>query len=574
MRFLRAHSKQAKSWIMLTVYCGLFSSICFIIQAYCLANIVDKVYIHHDSLRDVIAWLFIFVVCLGLRAILGYYKEQASFKSANIVKRSLRKRCFEHILQEGPLVTQYYKAGELGTIFVDQIESTHEFYANYLPQMMLVVLIPIAILIVVFPLNWVAGTLLLITAPLIPLFMALVGWGAKAANDRNFKALARLSNQFLNLIQGMAIIKICGQIQNKKNELEQSSTLFRKRTMDVLRIAFLSSAVLEFFSALSIAMLATYLGLSFLGHLNIGYYGHQPSLKIAMFILLLAPEFYLPLRQLGTFYHAKQQALIVSENVQKLLQTKLQLISDKKQNVTEISHLYFQHVTVRYAENDYNSLDDINLTIKIGESIAILGQSGAGKSTLINLILGFIKPSSGTIFADNQDLLDCDLAVWQEKISWLGQNPQLLFGTLASNLRLANPTASDKQLLEVCRLAQLEDLILSQPLGLALSLGEKNTGLSGGQAQRLALARMYLKPSTFFILDEPTANLDEKNTQLLHASLQEMMRSKTTIISTHKKETAQLAQRIILLHDGKIIADGSFNEVTQHPLLKHWQGES
>ncbi|MFN7097493.1 MAG: ATP-binding cassette domain-containing protein, partial [Gammaproteobacteria bacterium] len=159
----------------------------------------------------------------------------------------------------------------------------------------------------------------------------------------------------------------------------------------------------------------------------------------------------------------------------------------------------------------------------------------------------------------------------QKRISWLGQNPQLLFGSLASNLRLSHPLATDTELLEACRLAQLDDVVLSHAQGLALPVGEKNAGLSGGQAQRLALARMYLKPSSIFILDEPTANLDQHNVVLLHRSLQKMMQQKTTIISTHKKETAQLAQRIILLHEGKIIADGTYNEVTQHILLKHWQ---
>lgn len=582
MRFLRNHNKQANLWMWLTVCCGLFASVFFIIQAYCLASIVEKIYITKEPFASALSLIWIIVACIILRALVVYFKEKFSFKSANMAKTSLRKLCFNHILQQGPIINQHYHAGELSAMMVEQIEATHDFYANYLPQVMLVVFIPIIILIAIFPLNWVAGCLLLITAPLIPLFMALVGLGAKAANERNFKALARLSNHFLDLIQGMAILKNHGQIHNQSSNLQQSITALRKKSMEVLRIAFLSSAVLEFFSSLSIAMLATYLGLSFLGHLNVGYYNHLPTLKVALFILLLAPEFYLPLRQLGGFYHAKQQALTVSENLQRILLIKNnEIIKNDMQDVNQVfcetiiksrfSTLQFHQVTMRYPTNDYDSLDNIDLKINAGEHVAILGSSGAGKSTLLNLLLGFIKPSDGYITINETNLSEIKLADWQAKISWLGQNPQLLFGTLASNLRLANPLATDNQLLEVCRLTQLDDVILSSGQGLALPIGENNAGLSGGQAQRLALARMYLKPCSLFVLDEPTANLDEENSRLLHQVLQKMMQQKTTIISTHKKETAQLAQRVILLDQGKIIADGKFDEVILHPLLSHWQ---
>ncbi|MFN7097494.1 MAG: ATP-binding cassette domain-containing protein, partial [Gammaproteobacteria bacterium] len=250
---------------------------------------------------------------------------------------------------------------------------------------------------------------------MIPIFMALVGWSAKSANERNFKALARLSNQFLDLLKGMAILQLNGQIRAKTIELEQSSEQYRKKTMEVLRIAFLSSAVLEFFSAIAIAMLATYLGLSLLGDLHIGYYGQQPSLKIALFILLLAPEFYLPLRQLGNFYHAKQQAVIVGERLANCQQALIK--SSFKQDTApfhtrcHFSTLRFQNVSMKYDVNDYNSLVDINLEITAGEHIAIVGQSGAGKTTLLNLMLGFILPNNGIITIDDIATPDYDLAV-------------------------------------------------------------------------------------------------------------------------------------------------------------------
>ncbi len=575
LHFLKSQVLPAKPWINLKIFLSVLSTLALILQAYSLASLVDHVYIQHQSFNVVTNLLLIIIVCIIVRSILACFKEKCGFYAANAVKIILRKRCFNHLLEQGSAVQQHYKPAELSAVLVDQIEATTEFYANYLPQMMIVGLIPILILIAIYPFNWVAGTLLFMTAPLIPLFMALIGWGAKSAHEKNFKALTRLGNQCLDLLKGMETLKIYNQTRQKARELEQSTTDFRKKTMEVLRIAFLSSAILEFFSAISIALLATYLGLSFLGHLNIGYYHHQPSLKVALFILLLAPEFYLPLRQLGSFYHAKQQAESVGENLIKFLSLKNKTEINMNSKVQPLfSKIQLENITFCYPENEYNSLDTLNLTIHRGEHIAILGESGSGKTTLINLFLGFIQPNSGKILIDDQNFENIDLDVWRAQLSWLGQDPQLFPGTLAENLRLADPRASDIQLLEACHLVQLGDFILSHPLGLDLLLGDRNGGLSGGQAQRLALARMFLKPAPIFILDEPSANLDEENAELLHQSLRAMIGNKTVIMTTHKKETLDLATRVILMSEGKIIADGPTNEIMKHPQLKHWQEQS
>lgn len=553
LKFLKAQGCVAKNWIRLKILLGVINTLLFIVQAYCLASIAEIIYIQQCAYETIFPLVFIILVCITVRAFVSYYKERMGCYAGDAVKTTLRKHCFSHVLEQGAAINQHYNTAELTTILIDQIETTVDFYANYLPQMYLVGFIPLTLLIAIYPFNWLAATLLLLTAPLIPLFMALAGWGAKAANERNFKALARLGNQFLDSLKGMAILKLYNQSDKKITELEQSAKTFRVKTMEVLRIAFLSSAVLEFFSAISIALLATYLGLSFLGHLNIGYYGHQPTLKIALFILLLAPEFYLPLRQLGVFYHAKQQALSAAENL-------IQLLSVKYENTMRLcqgtfTHLEYHNVSLRYPQNDYNSLENINLTITAGEHVVIWGKSGAGKTSFLNLLLGLISPTTGYISINAQTKEEQDSSKqseWQAQLSWLGQQPLLFPGTLASNLRLANPQATDAELLTACRLAQLDELILKQADGLNLVIGENNAGLSGGEAQRVALARMYLKPSSIMILDEPTANLDEKNTELLHRSLQEMMKTKTVIISTHKRETANLAKRIITLHEGRV----------------------
>lgn len=548
--FLKHHAKTAKKWVMLSVLTGFTSGLLLILQAYCLAVIVDDVYIQQLSFHKTSPYIVTIIIVILIRTGLSYLKEYSGFKSADIVKTTLRKTCFEHILQRGPQVVEPFKAAGLSTCIIEQVEATTDFFAHYLPQMSLVVLIPLAIIAFVFPFNWVAGSVLLITAPLIPLFMILVGWGAQSINQKHFTALARLGNQFLDLLQGMATLKLFNAIDNKITELADSTDDFRIKTMEVLRIAFLSSAILEFFASISIALLATYLGLSFLGHLNIGYYHHPASLKVALFVLLLAPEFYLPLRQLGQYYHARHSAMAAATSLMEIIGETSQDSQLQPQNVPIDSKeklINLTNISFQYPDNPNPIIKDFNLTISPGEKIAFMGESGVGKTTLLNLLLGFISPSTGVISIGKQNLQTIEHKDWLQQISWLGQNPKLLFGTVASNLRLAKPNATDDELLNACHIAAIKDVILAHPLGLNMPIGEKNMGLSGGQAQRLALARAYLKNTTILILDEPTANLDEDNADLLYDSLQKVMIDKTVIMSTHRQETAALADRIIML---------------------------
>jgi len=554
--FLRNHAKAAKKWISLSICAGFTSGLLLILQAYCLAVIIDDVYIHHVAFTNIIAYLIIIGCVIVIRAGLNYLKEYSGFKSADIVKTTLRKSCFEHVLQQGTQVVDKFKSAGLSTCIIEQVDATTDFFAHYLPQISLVVFIPIAILAFVFPFNWVAGSVLLITAPLIPLFMILVGWGAQSINQKHFKALARLGNQFLDLLQGMATLKLFNVIDKKINELAQSTDDFRIKTMEVLRIAFLSSAVLEFFASISIALLATYLGLSFLGHLNIGYYHHPANLKVALFILLLAPEFYLPLRQLGQYYHAKHSAIAAANILMEIMNEHRRQIPPSTQHQKYLSELGKYTITVQnlcfhYPDNPKLIFNDFNLIIQPGEKIAIMGESGVGKTTLLNLLLSFIKPSSGKIIIGDHNLQDIDHNQWLQQISWLGQNPKLLFGSVRSNLLLAKPNATEDELLHACDIAALNNTILMHPLGLDIPIGEKNGGLSGGQAQRLALARAYLKNTPILILDEPTANLDDKNAELLFESLRKVMHGKTVIISTHREETAAMADKILHLSDAR-----------------------
>ena len=263
--------------------------------------------------------LRLFLILIILRSGLAWLRQYLGFQTSARVRRQLRAMLMAHLTKVGPRGVAGESSGALASSLLEQVEAMHDFFAHYLSQMSLAVLIPIAIIAVVFPLNWVAGIILLLTAPLIPLFMALVGMGAKSANAQHFKSLARMSAHFLDVLRGLVTLKLFNQSRRQAQVIAEVADEYRKRTMSVLRIAFLSSAVLEFFSSIAIALLATYLGLSFLGHIHFGYYQHGANFFAAFFILLLAPEFYLPLRELGTHYHARAQALGAAEQIMDVL---------------------------------------------------------------------------------------------------------------------------------------------------------------------------------------------------------------------------------------------------------------
>jgi len=394
------------------------------------------------------------------------------------------------------------------------------------------------ILAFVFPLSWLAGVILFVTAPLIPLFMALIGMGAAQQNRRHFKALSRMSVAFLDVLQGLPTLKWFGASKPMRQKLFKVSDQYRQTTMSVLRIVFLSSAVLEFFSAIAIALLATILGLTFLHHIHIGYYGHRLTLHAALFMLILAPEFYLPLRELNTHYHARAEAIAASEQIMEVL------CSDVNTNIIPvkagIQGIEIKNLSVQFPESKIPSLHDINLKIKIGTKLAIVGPSGAGKSTLLNVLMGFVNPSAGTVHCDRQH------------ITWLGQQPKLFHGSIRENLLMAKPDASDDELWAALAQAKANDFVAQLPAQLDTLLAEHNAGISGGQAQRIAAARMMLKSASIVLLDEPTANLDQANADELMRAILAFAKGKTLLLVTHQKQYADQCDVVLNLDQGRI----------------------
>ncbi len=319
--WLKQQSKLAKRWLMIAVGLGIVSSLFLLAQAALLATILDHLIIKHADKYELIPYFIGLAATIAVRAVCAWGKEIAGYRCGEQIRIYIRRQILEKLRELGPAYIKGKPAGSWATLLLEQVEEMQDFFARYLPQMSLSVMIPFIILVVVFPVNWAAGLIFLITAPLVPLFMALVGMKAAEANRKNFKALQRLSGHFYDRLQAMTTIRLFDRTDAETEVMKGASEVFRTRTMDVLKIAFLSSAVLEFFTSISIAITAVYFGFSYIGELNFGHYGVAVSLLTGLFVLILAPEFYQPLRDLGTFYHAKQQAIGAAESIVEFLET-------------------------------------------------------------------------------------------------------------------------------------------------------------------------------------------------------------------------------------------------------------
>jgi ATP-binding cassette subfamily C protein CydD len=574
-KWLKSQSKLAQRWLIATISFAFLSGLLLIAQAGLLADILHQLIIEKVDKSALINHFVLMVFLVALRALSTWAREVAGYRCGEQIRVYIRQLILDKLRELGPAYIKGKPAGSWATLILEQVEDMQDFFSRYLPQMTLSVLMPFTILVVVFPLNWVAGLIFLLTAPLVPLFMALVGMGAADANRRNVKALQRLSGHFYDRLQAMTTIRLFHRAQSETDSLKGASEVFRKRTMEVLRLAFLSSAVLEFFTSLSIAIVAVYFGFTYIGELDFGHYGTSVTLFTGLFILILAPEFYQPLRDLGTFYHAKAQAVGAAESIVNFLDTQAESPHSGSQYV-DLSSL-----TIRATELEVYSADNkpligpISFTLHNGESLAIVGPSGAGKTTLINALLGFL-PYKGSLTVNGVEINALELTKWRSTINWVGQNPMLIHGTIKENIRLGKPGVTQQQIDNACEQAFATEFI--NELGYDYPISDRSGGLSVGQAQRLALSRAILQQGNLWILDEPTASLDANSEQLVMTSLRAAIANSTTIMITHRIEQLKTSDQIIVLNNGHIEQSGDYDTLStqglfQSMLQQHDKGE-
>lgn len=565
IQWLKKQSTPARPWLRLSMLLGLLGGLLMIAQAGLLATLLQSLIIDHLPRHLLVTDLCWLLVVFVLRAIVSWCRERTSFVCGMRIRLLIRNRVLEKLAQLGPYWVRGKPAGSWTTIIIEQIEDMQDYYSRYLPQIYLSALIPLLILLAVFPINWVAGLILLITAPLIPLFMVLVGMGAADANRRNFVALARLSGKFLDSLRGLDTLRLFYRAQAETKQIVETSEHFRRRTMEVLRLAFLSSAVLEFFAAVSIALVAVYFGFSYLGVLHFGnYHTEGVTLFSGFFLLLLAPEFFQPLRDLGTFYHAKAQALGAAESLVTFLTSEAEVAieqGDKKLSGNTPIRLVANELEI-LAVNGTRLAGPLNFTVLAGQRIAIVGHSGAGKSSLLHLLLGFL-PYRGSLKVEGIELRELNTEAWRHQVSWIGQNPYLPEKTLRANILLSQPNASNVQLQQAIDRAYINEFLVDLPEGLETEIGDHASRLSVGQAQRVAVARALLNPCRLLLLDEPSASLDMHSEQRVMNALSRASYAQTTLLVTHQLENICDYDLIWVMDRGMLLQQGDYSTLCQ-----------
>ncbi|WP_199061844.1 cysteine/glutathione ABC transporter permease/ATP-binding protein CydD [Serratia sp. ASV30] len=577
-RWLKTQSTLAQRWLRLSMLLGLASGILIVAQAWLLASLLHALIIEHQPRGELVSSFIWLAATFALRAFLSWLRERVGFICGQVIRQRMRAQVLDKLQQLGPAWIQGKPAGSWASIIVEQIEDMQDYYSRYLPQMYLAVFIPVLILITVFPINWAAGFILLATAPLIPLFMALVGMGAADANRRNFIALARLSGNFLDRLRGLDTLRLFNRGQAETDHIAKSSEDFRQRTMEVLRLAFLSSAVLEFFASISIAVVAVYFGFSYLGELDFGSYGTGVTLFAGFLVLILAPEFFQPLRDLGAFYHAKAQAVGAAEALETFLAAEGEQVGNGSLMLNSEEPLAVQAQQLEIlSPNGVVLAGPLDFTLPANQRIALVGLSGAGKSSLLNLLLGFL-PYRGSLLINGIELRELAAVNWRQQLGWVGQNPHLPAQTLRDNILLGHPQASETQLQQAVEQAYVSEFLPHLPKGLATDLGDGAARLSVGQAQRVAVARALLSPRRLLLLDEPAASLDAHSERLVMQALNAASHQQTTLLVTHQLEDTEDYDQIWVMDSGKIVQQGNYATLSTQPglfakLIAHRSGE-
>lgn len=561
-RWLKQQSKLAQRWLRLSLVLGLVSGLLIVAQAWVLATLLHALIIEHVPRQALTSEFMLLIGLFAARGLAHLLREQVGFRCGEAVRCQIRHQVLEKLQRLGPAWVQGKPAGSWATLILEQVEDMQDYYARYLPQMYLAALIPLLILAAVFPINWAAALILLVTAPLIPLFMALVGMGAADANRRNFRALARLSGHFLDRLRGMETLRLFHRGMAEVDDIRRASEDFRSRTMEVLRMAFLSSGVLEFFASISIAVVAVYFGFSYLGELDFGHYGTGVTLFAGFLVLILAPEFFQPLRDLGTFYHAKAQAVGAAESLVSFLTAKAEEVGLGTQPFDAETIAIRADQLVVLSPTGSALTEPLTFTLEPGQRVALVGVSGAGKSSLLNVLLGFL-PYRGSLCINGQELYLLDATAWRKHISWLGQHPHLPEETLRSNILLGNPQASEDALQQAVEHAYVHEFLPLLPQGLDTVVGDGAARLSVGQAQRVAVARALLKHSQLLLLDEPTASLDSHSEQRVMHALENAARQQTTLLVTHRLDDTRRYDSVWMMEKGQLAQQGDFDTLSQ-----------
>lgn len=531
--------------------------IALIFEASWIADIVDQAFIGGKPLQSLLPAMWLLLMWIVLRAAVHLLSEYLSLQAASRMKSELRMRMARKIAELGPKYTKGERSGELISVLCEGMEQLENYVAKYVPQKALSVFLPMAVLCMTASLDWITAGILAVTLPLLIVFMIIIGMAAKKKADLQFRTLGLLSGHFFDVLRGLPTLILFNRSKAQLDIISRINEKFRSATMSTLRLAFMSALVMELFATLSTAVVAVFLGLRLISG-EIEFYK-------AFYVLLLVPEFYAPIRNLGTQYHAGMNGVTAAERILDVLDTEplgwVERSDALKLPVCSRGYrIELDKVTLQYPDSQAAVLSDVSFVLEPGERLAIVGSSGAGKSTIVDMLQGYIRPTSGRILIDGTDMSELSMSWWRSQLAVAEQKIHLFPDTAENNLKLGRADTSMEEVVRAARMANADSFLRELPQGYETVLSEQ-VQLSGGQVQRLAIARMLLKQAPMLLLDEPTAQLDMENAELVKRSLEQWGRNRTTIVVTHQMDLARTADCIVVLQDGKVAASGSHEEL-------------
>ncbi len=540
--FLADWRKAASGHLRTASVLAFTAGILVIPISWCLALIVNAAIFDKMPLSTVAPWLWalgaLYVARVVLQGMADYTAGLGAAQVGSYVRRQAFSRLYGFLPQRGASKA----TGEILSTIGEGVAALQPYYAQYLPARATMVFLPIAILVLVYPVDWVSGLIMTVTAPMIPFFMILIGRGAEKLNQKQWQRLSVLGGHFLAAIQGMTTLKLLNASRREALLLAKSGDDLRRETMAVLRVAFLSSLALEFFATISIALVAVLVGFRLLWG-DIGF-------ERGFLVLLLVPEFYLPLRRMGTHYHARMEAIAAGEKLSGLINMPAMPQGGHAQPSRSAPHIRFKDVSFSY-EGRALTLDNIDLDLMAGSKNVLVGPSGSGKSTILSLVLGFIQPDTGTITVDGQDMAHIDHAAWRKNIAYVAQRPTLFAGSVMDAIRMGAPGADDESIIRLAAELGIADIVHGR------TMGENGRGLSGGQIQRIAFARAMIRDAGLLVMDEPSAQMDAAAVALQQDVLKKHAAGKTMLVAAHHLDTVMGADCIHVMDKGCIVARGT-----------------